>query len=57
MMLLASWGLGSALTAVCSATTVFVLSSLLGLIFAKMTLLCMCRIEGSYHLPDDKRHI
>lgn len=45
MMLLAPLGLGSALMAMCSATTVFILSSLLGLISAKMTLLCMYRIE------------
>lgn len=33
------------------------LASLLSFISAKMTLLCMCRMEGSYHLPDGKRHI
>ena len=45
MMLLAPWGLGAVLMAMCSATTVFTLSSLLSLISAKMTLLYMCRIE------------
>lgn len=48
---------GSALAAQCSASIVFALSFLLSLLSAKMTLQCVCRIQGGNHLLDGKKQI